>query len=91
MTMTTEVSEAVASNAELGAVAAAQKPTALLHWSLDVDCPKCAQSNDLATGGHDAEYNIARPIFNNEWDKLKGWEVICQHCGHEFEIDGVEY
>jgi hypothetical protein len=27
----------------------------------------------------------------NEWDKLAGWEVTCEGCGHEFLLGGVEY
>ena len=67
------------------------RPTALLNWSLYVDCPKCGKSNDLAEPGHDTEHEIARHIFANAWDKLDGWEVKCQHCGHEFTIETVEY
>lgn len=67
------------------------KPTARLEWSLYVSCPKCELSNDLAGPGHDGEYDVSRHVFNNNWDKLKGWEVTCEHCGHEFTIDKVEY
>lgn len=75
----------------LGAGAEARKPTALLDWGLYVDCPKCSLSNNLASGLHDCEHSIARLIFSNAWDKLNGWEVTCEGCGHEFEIDRVEY
>jgi phage FluMu protein Com len=68
-----------------------QKPTANLDWSLHVDCPKCDESNNLASQKHDAENSIANHIFKNEWDKLECWEVTCEHCGHEFEIEKVEY
>ena len=67
------------------------KPTALLDWSLDVDCPKCSLSNNLASARHDTENDIARRIFTNDWDKLEGWEVKCEGCGHLFEIERVEY
>lgn len=76
---------------ELGAGVEAKKPTAYLQWALTVDCPKCNCYNDLATSKHDAEHDIARRIFTNEWDKLAGWEVTCEGCGHEFEIKRVEY
>lgn len=66
-------------------------PTALLEWSLYVDCPKCSESNNLAGSQHDTEHEIAHRIFTNEWDKLQGWEVTCEHCGHEFTIEKVEY
>ena len=89
--MTTEVPGAVVSNDQLGAGAEAKKPTARLDWSLHVDCPKCGGSNDLASCQHDVEHDIARYIFNNAWDKLDGWEVTCDGCGHEFEIERVEY
>jgi phage terminase large subunit GpA-like protein len=68
-----------------------QRPTALLDWSLRVDCPACDEGNDLASGEHDSEHDISRHIFTNAWDKLSGWEVICEHCGHEFTIEKVEY
>lgn len=77
---------AVGSSAELCATQTAQ-----LDWSLYVYCPACDESNDLATGIHDCEHHIARHIFRNDWDKLKGWEVTCEHCGHEFKLAGVQY
>ncbi len=66
-------------------------PTALLDWSLRVDCPQCDKENDLADHEHDEEYRIAGHIFENRWDSLNGWEVTCKHCGHEFTIEKVEY
>lgn len=66
-------------------------PKALLNWSLNIDCPNCDTSNDLASGDHDSENSIAKKIFNNDWDKLKGFEITCEHCKHEFTIDEVEY
>lgn len=89
--MDTNTGPAVGSNDELGAGAEALRPTALLDWSLHVDCPKCAGSNDLASCRHDVEHDIARRIFTNDWDKLAGWEVTCEHCEHEFLLGGVEY
>lgn len=68
-----------------------QAPIAHLDWSLTVRCPKCDHANDLADGRHDTEHDIARHIFSNDWDVLKGWEVTCEHCGHEFTIEKVEY
>lgn len=65
--------------------------TARLDWSLTVYCPSCDESNDLADSQHDPDHDIARHIFLNEWDKLDGWEVTCDHCGHEFKIEKVEY
>ncbi len=76
---------------QLGAASEARKPTALLNWSLHVDCPKCGLSNDLASCLHDGEHDIARLIFTNAWDKLEGWEVTCDGCEHEFTIERVEY
>lgn len=66
-------------------------PTAFLDWSLYVDCPKCGLSNDLSSARHDAEHEIARHIFSNDWDKLEGHEVTCEGCEHEFTIGCVEY
>ena len=81
----------IASTDKLGAGSEARKPTALLDWSLYVDCPKCSLSNNLASSLHDGENNIARHIFHNEWDKLEGWEVTCEGCEHNFTIERVEY
>jgi hypothetical protein len=81
----------VASTDGLGAASEALKPTALLDWGLYVDCPKCELSNNLASWRHDVEHDIARRIFTNKWDKLAGWEVTCEGCGHEFLLGGVEY
>lgn len=69
----------------------ANAPTATLEWSLSVDCPSCETCNDLASGDHDCDGDIARYIFTNEWGKLEGWAVTCEHCGHEFTIDGAVY
>lgn len=82
---------ALVSSAVLGAGTEAKRPTAMLDWSLHVDCPKCSVSNDLARWQHDQEHTIAGHIFTNAWDKLEGWEVTCEGCGHEFTIDRVEY
>lgn len=64
---------------------------AYLDWSLMVECPACKQDNDLNTGTHDSENHIASKIFNNQWDKLQGHEVTCEHCFHAFTISKVEY
>lgn len=64
---------------------------AYLEWSLNVDCPACGESNDLAAGDHDCEHSIVRHIFGNTWNKLAGWEVQCKHCQHEFKLEKVEY
>lgn len=68
-----------------------QAPIAQLDWSLHVECPKCEKGNELADSKHDPESEIANHIFMNEWDGLNDWEVTCEHCGHEFTIEKVEY
>lgn len=67
------------------------KPKAVLTWNLYTYCPKCGKTNDLASGDHDTEHHIAKHIFTNAWEKLDGWEAKCEHCGHEFQIEHVEY
>jgi ribosomal protein S27E len=64
---------------------------AYVDWSLHVDCPACGESNDLAHPEHDTENDIARHIFSNNWERLKGWEVTCGSCNHEFTLDSIEY
>ncbi len=66
-------------------------PTAYLEWSLNVECPKCKEDNDLSSGDHDPENEAGKAIFSNAWDDLKGHAVVCEHCGHEFKIDEVEH
>ena len=64
---------------------------AYVEWSLNVECPKCKLDNDLARSIHDGGNDIARHIFNNEWDVLKGWEITCEHCKFEFLLDDIIY
>lgn len=66
-----------------------EAPIAWLHYSITVRCPKCRHVTDLAE--EDAEHSIAAHIFNNDWDGLRGWEVTCSDCEHEFTIAKVEY
>ena len=65
--------------------------TAYLDWALNVECPKCNDDNDLSDSEHDPENTVSRAIFCGQWDDLKGFEVTCEHCGHEFKLDEVEY
>lgn len=65
--------------------------TAYVDWALDVTCPSCDQNNNLADDCHDPEGEIAKHIFNNEWDDLNGHTVVCKWCGHVFKLDKVEY
>ena len=62
---------------------------ATLQYSIEVSCTKCHRTSDLAN--QDDDCTISQAIFNNRWDDLQGLEVYCNHCGHEFEIEGVEY
>ena len=66
-------------------------PIAQLEWSLYVPCPKCGWSNDLSDATHDSEHEIAKRIFTNDWSRLDGWDVVCEGCSHEFQIERVEY
>jgi hypothetical protein len=61
---------------------------AQLDWQLDVQCPKCEEYIDLTK--NDDDCIVSSAIFNNNWDALKGFDVTCK-CGHEFQLDGVEY
>ena len=62
---------------------------ALLDWSLNIDCPKCGNENDISR--NDDDNIISNAIFNNKWDELKGYEAKCYMCGHDFIVDEVEY
>lgn len=62
---------------------------AQLDWSLYVQCPQCQESFDLVE--HDHEHGIAKLIFTNAWDRLKGYEITCPACEHETTIEKVEY
>lgn len=61
---------------------------AIINVNAWVDCPKCGESIDLT---EDDDGSFLGPLFNNEWQKLKGFEVYCEECGNEFKIDEVEY
>ena len=66
-------------------------PTARLEWYLYVECPKCKEDFDLVDQDSNNDYNLAYKIFTNRWDDVKGYECVCDHCGYEFDLDGVEY
>ena len=61
--------------------------TAYVSWSVDVDCPKCEESMDLADQDQDGV--VAGAIFLNRWESLSGHEVTCPHCQHEFTLAEV--
>lgn len=67
------------------------KPIALVEWSLYVECPVCEWDNNLADIEHDPDQALAVHIFSNNWEHLRNWEVICESCGHLFQIEKVEY
>jgi hypothetical protein len=64
-------------------------PKARLVCYLWIDCPNCDNTIDLLN--EDPDYVIAKAIFNNQHDSLKGHEVNCPVCDHNFVIDEVEY
>ena len=65
-----------------------ERPTATVDINVWVDCPKCGNSIDLT---EDDDGHFLGPLFNNEWQELKGFDVCCDECGHEFKIKEVEY
>lgn len=67
-------------------------PTALLDWSLDIECPHCKKGIDLVQyDSVSGDYGIAKKIFTNNWQDLEGWKIECPNCEKEFELAGVEY
>ena len=60
--------------------------TAYLDWSLEVECPSCCQEFDLVD-----DIEVSEAIFNNQWNRLRGYEVVCPHCEYPFKLDKVEY
>ena len=56
-----------------------------------IECPNCKEDIDLASGDYDDENFIASAIFSNRWDDLRGHEITCEKCNHEFELESVEY
>lgn len=66
-----------------------RKETAVLTWSLYIECPYCHTDFDLAEYDDDSVYSM--PIFNNKWDDLKGEEVECPDCGEYFAIKEAIY
>lgn len=63
------------------------KQDARLRAELLVECLECGEDFDLFDG--DDDYRFMKPIFNNDWDALKGADVECPSCGHLIEIEGV--
>ena len=65
---------------------------AFLDWSLEVECPHCKEETDLVKyESEQGDYIIAEAVFNNRWDDVAGYEVICPKCQHDFELSGIEY
>ena len=64
---------------------------AMLSWSLTVKCPMCGTAANLEQPPYNDDPLITTAIFNNDWQKLHGYEIECGHCQHEFKIDEVEY
>jgi len=67
------------------------EPTGVLDWSLTIECPKCNEDLDLSSGDYNSDGCISTPIFNNKWDDLKGLEIQCACCEHDFYIKEVVY
>lgn len=66
-----------------------KKSTVRFDFSMMIECPHCEADIDLVDEEEDSEYSI--PIFNNNWDNLRGELVFCPEYGKEFAIDCVEY
>lgn len=64
---------------------------AYVDWSLWVECPNCKEDINLNDERYDIDGEISKPIFNNDWSKLIGFEVACPGCDCEFKLDGVEH
>ena len=58
-------------------------------YSMSIECPECRYQIDLIK--QDTDNCFSECIFNNRWDDVKGVEVYCNACEHEFKCDGVEY
>ena len=67
-------------------MSAKEKQDARLRAELLVECPACGEDFDLFDQG---DGQFLKPIFNNEWDVLRGADVECPSCGHWIEIEGV--
>lgn len=63
---------------------------ATLTYTVDIECPKCKKEIDL-TENNDDDGQISFPLFNNRWDDAQGVSVTCDHCDHDFELDGMRY
>ena len=62
---------------------------ATLNYAVNIECPKCNIAFDL-TDNNDNDGEITVPLFNNRWNDVKGFDVVCDNCEHEFELDGIE-
>ena len=63
---------------------------ATLSYAVNIECPKCNRGFDLIDNNND-DGVITVPLFNNRWGDVKGVSVTCDHCDHEFKLDGMEY
>ena len=66
-----------------------KKAKAQLSWDLWIECPECKKDFDIVQ--QDEENDIVLAIFNNKWDILKDYEVVCPECAVEFMIEEIEY
>ena len=65
-----------------------KREEAVLHWQLKTNCPECDINIDLAEEDYP---DIDFAIFNNKWDVLKDYEVMCPECAVEFKIKEIIY
>jgi phage FluMu protein Com len=62
-----------------------------LSAHLFTKCPHCGALIDLLDQEYDHDNFVAKCIFCNAWDDLKGSEFACEECDKVFYISEVEY
>lgn len=62
-----------------------EKIEAVWSASLDCECPACKEEVDLM---EEPDFWDGKPELQIAQD-VKGLEVVCPKCGHEFEVDTV--
>ena len=65
------------------------KPKIRLNFSMWVNCPYC--DNDIDVLDQDIDNLFSEPLFNNDLDKVKDYDIYCDQCDEHFKNDGIEY
>lgn len=72
----------------IGSIRKSPNPTAYLDFNVWVDCPDCNASLNITD---EDDGNFTEKLFGGRWDELQDYDVYCDNCEYEFQIEKVEY